>query len=302
MDNRITQLVDTIGKENVLQEKYLKGVIHELEKNEIDELSRYLDFMGGVETYNVFQIAQAYLLFVEDTLRETKYFVENNSSCYRYSTYEEVADMVYNDEDYMSKYMIGLQLSGYIWVNHLKIHRYFMDFLNRHHGNNYLEVGPGHGRHFLEAINIANYKKYLAVDVSETSLKLTQNYVEKNIENTMADVEFFRGDFLSLNSRYMYDAVVISEVLEHVEKPLEFIKKAYSLMSDEGVLYINVPINAPAIDHIWLFHSVEEVEKMVDEANFRIVDKYVVTGNNIPLERAVRKKMAINLVLVLKKS
>lgn len=257
-------------------------------------------WVGG--GYDTADIAGAYLLFLEDTMKETKYFVENKSEHYRYSTYGEVADKVYNNAPYMEKYMVGLQLSGYIWSNHMVIHRFFSKLLDGASGGNYLEVGPGHGRYFAEAVSTAHYNRYTAVDVSDTSLAMTKKYVRHTVPDTESDVEYVKGDFLDLDSSRTYDMIVISEVLEHVESPAAFLEKAYSLLSDRGILYINVPINAPAIDHIFLFHSVEEVEALAAASGFTIADKCVATGNDIPYEKAVKKKRAINLALALKKS
>ena len=93
-------LYDYIGSKNFLQKKYIEVARKELteaEKNKFEKIINYF-----LQEWTLEEIGDAYLLFVEDTLEETKYFVENER--YRYSTLAEVADSVYFNDDYMTKY------------------------------------------------------------------------------------------------------------------------------------------------------------------------------------------------------
>ena len=113
--------------------------------------------------------------------------------------------------------------------------------------------------------------------------------------------ELIQGDFYKIVLEQKFDAVSLSEVLEHVEEPERMMRKVYEITSDSADVYVNVPINAPEIDHIYLFHNVEEVISLIESVGFIVKDKIVATGNGIPYEKAVRKKSAINLALWLRK-
>lgn len=92
----------------------------------------------------------------------------------------------------------------------------------------------------------------------------------------------------------------MGEVLEYVEQPLKMLKKIRSLLSDEGRAFITTVINAPAVDHIYLFHSQEEVLAMAQEAGFDIEEHICITAGGIPMEKAVKRRYAINIAMILK--
>lgn len=270
----------------------------EISKDELSGLEETLKYFS--KTYSLEEISDAYLLFVDDTMNETKYFIENNAEKYRFHSLAEVEDNVYRNPEYMSKYMLGLQISGYVWSNHREIHRWWKQIMPSFKGENYLEIGPGHGQYFLETLELQRFKQYYALDISETSLKQTKDYIDMKAP-ALDNFELIQGDFYEIVLEQKFDAVSLSEVLEHVEEPERMMKKIYDITTDSADVYVNVLINAPAIDHIYLFHTVEEVIELMERTGFIVEDKFVATGNGIPYEKAVRKKAAINLALRLKK-
>jgi hypothetical protein len=64
----------------------------------------------------------------------------------------------------------------------------------------------------------------------------------------------------------------MGEVLEHVEQPLAFLKKAQSLLSSDGVYYVTVPMNMAAIDHIYLFRELDDIFKLIKQAGLEVID------------------------------
>lgn len=287
-------LVKYIGDKSVFQKKYLeKTLAEELNETEKQELENIIEFF--LKEYTLREMVDAYLLFVDDILEETKYFVENEK--YKYSSFAEVNEKVYTNDMYMKKYMLGLQLSGYIWKNHLLIHRWFKDKIRQFSGKDYLEIGPGHGQYFLEAINEQNFEQYTGIDISLSAVKLAIDYINCFKKTEIRNYSIICDDFLKLNFEKKFDMVCMSEVLEHLEEPARYLEKIYDITNAEANIYISVPINAPAMDHIYLFHSIEEVFSMVQEVGFTIKDYFYVTGNDISYEKAVKRKRAINLAL-----
>lgn len=91
------------------------------------------------------------------------------------------------------------------------------------------------------------------------------------------------------------------EVLEYVEEPLKMLKKINSLLSHGGKAFITTVINAPAIDHIYLFSTPEEVLDMAGEAGFTVCDYICATEGDASMEKARKKKMTVNIAMILGK-
>lgn len=295
----IQQFLSRVESRNELQKKALSKVLANLSIEEKDKLEQVLEYY--IEKYGFDYTVESYLILIEDTLRETKYFVEHGH--YRCSTFEEVSQNVYFNDDYMSKYMLGLAISGYLWTTHLKMHRNFVTILAQvKEGNQYLEIGPGHGQHFLEAVNTQKFNNYLGIDLSPASVKNTIDFVERFVKkDEKHNYQVLCKDFFELENEDQFDMIVMGEVLEHVEKPQKLLQKLYQVLSENGRAYITVPVNAPAIDHIYLFRTVEEVKDMVCQCGFKIIDTYIVTANEVPLEKVIKKRMVIDVALLIQK-
>lgn len=290
-------LVQGIINERQFQKKYLQDIILRIsldEKSSLEQLVCFYESQG----FSINEQVQAYLLFLDDTIEESKYFVENGR--YRYSKFNEVAENVYFNQDYMTKYMLGLALSTYLWEQHLDVLRWFKLQITSCKCESYLEIGPGHGEYFLIALENTDMKKYTAIDISETSIDLTKKYVSFMRACKNKSCEFLCEDFLIFKSRTPFDMIVMGEVLEHVEEPVDFLTKIRQLFSGNGKILITVPVNAPAKDHIYLFKSMEEVFDKVRLAGLAVEEYQCFTANGRELKKAVKYKEAILIALVLK--
>ncbi|MBO4901167.1 MAG: class I SAM-dependent methyltransferase [Lachnospiraceae bacterium] len=290
----VNQLVRYIGERHPMQEKYLEKGLAALSAEDREDLEKVIEFFAVKHTIE--EMGEAYLVFVKDTINETKYFVENDYSRYRYATLSEVNGNVYQNEAYMSQYMLGLQLSGYLWDNHRQILHWFREEFLGYEGKNYLEIGPGHGQYFAEAMNRGKYENYYAIDLSKTSLDMTKEYVQRFAKGS--HFELVHENFYDYDPKCLFDAVCVSEVLEHVEDPYVMIKKIVEITGEGAHIYINVPVNAPAIDHIYLYRTVDEVKDLVQKAGLKIIKEIAVTGNGWPMEKAIKHKSAINYAVI----
>lgn len=93
----------------------------------------------------------------------------------------------------------------------------------------------------------------------------------------------------------------MGEVLEHVEEPEKMLRQIRRLLNQDGSVFLSTVINAPAIDHIYLFSTVEQVIGMVEDCGLHVEDYICTTENEKPLEKALKKRMAVTVAMELKK-
>ncbi|MCR4591435.1 MAG: class I SAM-dependent methyltransferase [Lachnospiraceae bacterium] len=299
MNEETKSFLDLVYEYNPRQKSSIEKTIETyFSEDDFLQLRDILRFYG--KQFSTKEIADAYNLIVEDMATETKYFIENGK--YRYSSFEEAEKLVYENRDYMTKYMVGLGLSVYLWPNHIKTFHWFRDIMKNMSGENYLEIGPGHGRYFCEAVNQSGFSVYDAIDVSEASVIQTSEYVKDYLDpDKQKKCRIFRQNAYDYEPGKQYDLIVIAEVLEHLEKPAEMLEKLHSLGRENSYLYVTVPVNAPAIDHIYLFRTIEEVEDIVSKAGFEITDRLYAPGGDMKLERAIKRNNTILVGLLAKK-
>ncbi len=287
--------IKKVSARSELQNKYFDN--WKATDSERRELDTILHFFVEILGYDMDYIVESYLFINNMVMEETYYFIQNGK--YRNSTFEEVNKIVYDNPDYMEKYMMGLSISDYVWISHIKMLRYFKKCSNMFTGNRYLEIGPGFGQYLVTAILSCDIEKYHACDISRTSVDRCNRYLAyRNLSDQCTVIE---KDCFKYVSEDEFDCIVMGEVLEHVERPLLMLEKIYELLREGGHAFITTVINAPAVDHISLFESIEQVLNLAGDAGFTIVDHMYATEGDIPLEKAVIRKQAINIAMILKK-
>ena len=298
MNDLAQTLFNKITERNQFQKKYLKklewGGLTESEQKELDNV---LHFFLEELHYDLDYIANAYIFINDMVMEETYYFIKNGK--YRYSSFAEVDKIVYSDPEYMEKYMIGLSISDYIWINHIKMLRYFEENIGKFRGERYLEIGPGFGQYLTRALTQGEFTTYDVCDVSKTSVDRCNKYLKyRGLSDKCTVVE---RNFFQYDSNYKYDCIVMGEVLEHVEEPELMLEKIYELLNQDGKAFITTVINAPTVDHIALFESIEQVLGMVKGVGFKVNDYQCTTEGDTPLEKVIRRKQAITIAMILEK-
>ena len=251
MMDLVEEFKNRISEKDAFQKKYLeKWEVTNYETNDLDTL---LHFFREELHYNMDDIVDAYLFINNMVKEETYYFIKNGR--YRNSTFEEVNKIVYDNPEYMEKYMMGLSISDYIWINHIKMLRYFEENSGIFTGERYLEIGPGFGQYLVKALLNCDFKQYYACDISKTSVKRSNQYLEYRKLARRCIVE--EKDFFQYRSDAGFSCIVMGEVLEHVEQPAEMLKKMYGLLKEGGKAFVTTVINAPAVDHIAMFCGID---------------------------------------------
>lgn len=293
-------LIDVIDK-NPIHQRFLTSSVDIISPSELEELSIYIGYCIE-KGLSVAYLADCYLTIVEDTFREQIYFMTNKH--YRYNKFSDVADHVYHNTEYMDRYMYGLAISSFLWPNHIKMAREFEQTLPKEQAGRYLEIGPGHGHHIMSAMKLSAYDEFIGVDISSASIKQTQSIVEHFHEDVDSRFKLKQMDFLDGTefAADEFDAVVMGEVLEHVERPELFLRRIREIVKPDGYVFITTCINAPAIDHIYLWRSTDELEKLITDCGLSITSALRLPYEGKTIEESTEQALAINVAYVLRAS
>lgn len=280
MKDLLKILIEEIGQRNPLQAKSLNkfymSLNQESKQTMINYLNVYIDVLNDM-SISLDEAIDAYNDMVKSILKEQIYFRKYKR--YRYSTIEETNKLVYSDKHFMRNYMIGVGLSQFLWENHSMMFNLFKNTIPNYKSQKYLEIGPGHGLFFVEAIKGKYFNEYYGIDISETSLEMTRKILNRTMELS-SNYELYRKNILEFHTTEKFDFITMGEVLEHVEKPKELLLKINGLLNKNGKAYISTCANAPVIDHIYLFNNVEEIRELLKECKFKIEDEIVFSNDN----------------------
>jgi 2-polyprenyl-3-methyl-5-hydroxy-6-metoxy-1,4-benzoquinol methylase len=229
-----------------------------------------------------------------DRLRDEELFFHREGR-YRLATFAEADAEVYSDHAYMARYVGGLLMSQILWYNHVAT---FEMFLNRVLGEakapfDYLEVGPGHGLMVYFAAGAELCRSLEAWDVSAVSLKETRAALDRLAVAkpvTLNEVDILKA----APPQRSFDLIVISEVLEHLETPDAALRFLRDAISEGGRIFINVPINSPSPDHIFLFSDPDQVRALVEAAGFRVERLELFATQGRKLENALANRISVS--------
>ncbi len=284
--------------QNPVHRQFMERALAHISDDEIRHLDSYIDFClkkGLAVDY----LTECYLTIVSDTLREQIFF--QKSGRYRHASFAEVAKDVYFNPEYMSQYMYGLALTSFLWPNHLAMFTFFKKTLPKSAPGKYLEIGPGHGYYLMTAALQSGYDSFLGIDISETSVAMTRELTGHFMPALKKPFEVRCLDFLAAGDlpEKSFDAVVMGEVLEHVEQPDLFLRRIRALAKDDAYIYVTTCINAPAVDHIYLFKTPEHLAEIFAASGLKIKDQLICPYEGKTLAESLEQRLAINVAYVL---
>jgi 2-polyprenyl-3-methyl-5-hydroxy-6-metoxy-1,4-benzoquinol methylase len=258
----------------------------------LEELSNDIGRLGiGLEE----RLATDYAWLCDEQTEEELYFRRHHT--YRLTSFEQANAEVYGNAEYMTRYMNGLLFTQLWWSNHTSILRYYRKrYLEElPDGHSHLEIGPGHGLLLYYAAVAGRASSITGWDISPASIQLTtaalKNLGLRNIPSLQLQ-DLFSG------ARGEFDSIVFSEVLEHMEHPKEALSIVRSLLSDRGQLFLNMPINSPAPDHLFNVETPEALKQFVEGVGFKVVDSAFFPATNQTLEAARRKQLTISCAFI----
>jgi len=258
----------------------------------LDKYNRYLKSIGKDFDYAI----ECYLKVVSDMVYEQVRFAETGE--YSNKSFTDVYQRVYSNPEVMLYHMHGLLLSQILWQQHYRMLSFFTENLPQFKDTikSYLEIGGGHGLFVSEALQILDSEvRFELIDVSQSSLDMAKKFIANG------KVNFILQDIFAYETTQHYDFIAMGEVLEHVEQPEALLRRVSSLLTDDGCVFITVPANAPAIDHIYLFKNEHEIRNLAEAAGFRIATEVTAYAEKVSREKAEKLKVPLLYGAFLKK-
>ncbi len=296
--NHLLELTSIICSQNKLQKKNISfalKLLNTYEKNQFNDYICDCNSMGVDLKY----LANAYNKICRDIFIEQLFFNKNKK--YRYSKLEEVSNNVYSNSEYMILYMYGLAITTFLWPQHIYIHRFFKKELPMNKKGKYLEIGPGHGVYFAEALKKTSFSYFVGVDLSETSANLTKSILKNDKYCCSKNYEIIIADFLKFRNHQKYDAIIMSEVLEHIEEPQKILQKIAKTANNDAFIFITTCINTPAIDHINLYRNISELKDEINSSGLAIKKLFQTPYYRFSINESIKQGLPINVAMVLGK-
>lgn len=281
------------------QEKFLTrrfSHLEDAERKHLETIAKKCVALAGDQLNNC---VEDYLWWCRGQMEEELYFRRHKT--YRRTTLEECVRDVYSDSAYMTRYMNGLLFTQIWWSNHTRTFAHYLDAFISHipKGARHLEIGPGHGLLLYFACENPNISAIETWDISKASLVLSEEGLRHMGVKNMP--QFVETDMMASSDK-TFDSIVFSEVLEHMEAPSKALKVLQDLLSDDGRLYLHMPINSPAPDHLFNLPKPEDLSEFLTNAGFEILDENFAPATNYDLDTAIRKQLTISCAYILKKA
>lgn len=186
----------------------------------------------------------------------------------------DLVDDLYGDAEEMNGYYLdGLAMTYALWPNHARLlgilRDEFIPLLKA--DSTVVEIGPGHGMLGWFVVSEGPGVTYVGVDISEHSLEFTRRAFERR-GVPASTARFMAGDATELAQSGVPDAhaVVCCEVLEHVDDPAAILNGIRSHLDLDGHTFLSTVANLEAIDHVYLFHTADEIRATIDGTGLRI--------------------------------
>ncbi len=289
--NYLEDILERIESQNPIHAHKLKATTQNLG---LDYFQRANDFYAHYDRvlkqkgddldYGV----NCYLTMLGDMAKERIHFVRTGR--YSSSTFEEVDKYYYDKPEVMCCHMHGLALAQFLWFDQYERFSFFADELHtyRNQINSYLEIGGGHGLYTYEALKILGKSAtFELIDTSNCSIQLSRSII--NSER----VNFLQKNVLEYANDSTFDFITMGEVLEHVEEPIVLLQKLNELIGSTGMSFITTPVNAPMIDHIYLFNNAQEIRDLIQDAGLRVVKEKVVITEKVSQQYAEKFKIPV---------
>lgn len=157
-----------------------------------------------------------------------------------------IEDPLPDEQELVREYDSCFSLNPNIWsgesrdeyiYNMLKL---FCRFAGRRLSGTLLDVGCGNGHTLLLFEEKAKEIHPYGIDLSKEAIKIAASRLKRT--------QLIRGNFLEHQFSEKFNVILGLGTFEHFEDPLKALQRAKSMLSDDGILYLELPAN---LDYGW---------------------------------------------------
>jgi 2-polyprenyl-3-methyl-5-hydroxy-6-metoxy-1,4-benzoquinol methylase len=143
-------------------------------------------------------------------------------------------------------------------------------FPNRQpHSLSLLDVGCGNGSQLALPLAVKDGFHITGVDKDSRSIDHA-----KQLAGQQSKINFACGGVDDLSNERLFDVVILSEVLEHLERPADLLTASARLMDPDGILIVTVPNGYGEFEiDSWIYRKLS-LQKIVDT----LAEKHEVLG------------------------
>jgi SAM-dependent methyltransferase len=254
----------------------------------------------GKNTY-LPQIVKSYVLLSMDFLKLQRLLEKTGR--YLLSTERASLEEVYNNEKVFGGYYLeGLLLSQGLWPNHYRLGeafgKSFVPAMSRE--GKVLEVGVGTGFHLNKLLSTNPALDYTGLDLSPVAIEFSKKYVGREAV-AKAKVTFIEASITAglPFADGTFPSIIMGEVLEHVERPAEVLRELFRVTQPGGRFFMTTVVFAANIDHIYLFHTADEIRELCRECGWNIEQDWVYPV--YPRDTPDMRDRPMNVAFVLRK-
>ncbi|MFA5238461.1 MAG: class I SAM-dependent methyltransferase [Phycisphaerae bacterium] len=160
-------------------------------------------------------------------------------------------------------------------------------------GARFLEVGCAAGDIGI-TLSMKGYNGLMIDFSDEAADEAIENLKKENVKN----VRFEKKDFFEIDSREKFDLVTMFEVLEHIEKDKDALRKVNDLLNEKGMFLLSVPAKASlwgasdiVVGHIKRYEKKELID-LLNQSGFEVV-RFISYGFPwLNMAKYIRDKLA----------
>lgn len=249
----------------------------------LDRFERFLIAKGKDLNYGI----DCHLKLRDEMMEERMEFLR--SGHYASSSFEEVERRVYGNPEIMEYYMYGLVFSQFFWREQYARLEFFCKGLPQYRDriNSYIEIGGGHAIYISSAVEMLQPGTHFElVDISATSMDVARAM-------SPADkIQYYLCNVFDFPDERRYDFIVAGEILEHLEEPRKLLARIRRMLTPEGRAFISTPVNAPTVDHIYLFNHADEIRALLASEGFVIESEATCYAEDVNDAKAEKLKIA----------
>ena len=159
----------------------------------------------------------------------------------------------------------------------MKIQKRFLWMSQMVQGNSILDVGCSSG--IFPILMAREGKKALGIDIDQSAIEKANKIKKQEEKEIQEKVKFMNISMNDLETTDKYDTIILSEILEHVFYPTEILKKAVTLLNEDGVIIITVPFGINSyFDHkktYYVWDLFKETSGILEIVNMDFFDEWI---------------------------